>query len=152
MPLEEPIPGKKPINKIVIIVVVLVLILTGFYFIFNRQKNLPYPRGTKIENFKDFPEGFPKEVVLEKRPLQAANAVKYPDGKQDITVAYISEKPLVELLRQYAEILKRNNWTVKANRIMKGSGAILASKDAGELTITIAPVSDGTMVTFSYKK
>src|SRR3989344_7636037 len=60
-----------------------------------------YPPGTKIENPNEIPKEFPSGIVSASLTLTHIDTVNYPDGKEDITVAYNSAKTIGELLKFY---------------------------------------------------
>lgn len=153
-------------NKSVRIILVLAAIVLALFVVSAVLKNWyplkniikppqsAYPPGTKIDNPITVPNEFPVGIVNAGLTLTHIDTVNYPNGKEDITLAYNSTKTIGELLKFYSDLLKSKGWKIQTNQETANSGVILAVDPSNnKLFVTIVANSDGTSrVTFLYKK
>ncbi|MEK9179322.1 MAG: hypothetical protein AAB893_02535 [Patescibacteria group bacterium] len=146
-----------------VLVVGIILILAGLFYFFNlkNSKVAPYqvlsPEGyeigTTVSLYKNTPPGFPREIISENKELNYSGTVQAPDGGTQITVSYISDKNIPELVKMYKISLPKNGWTISESAVDDKVATISAFKTIERIIITTATAEDkGTMVTFQYEK
>ncbi|MEK7190454.1 MAG: hypothetical protein AAB661_01675 [Patescibacteria group bacterium] len=145
--------------------VVFILIIIGLFYLLNSKTPFfsaaptkvfapeNYPAGTTVSLYKNTPPGFPREIISENKELNYSGTVQAPDGGTQITVSYISDKNIPELVKMYKISLPKNGWTISESAVEDKVATISAFKTIERLIITTATAEDkGTMVTFQYEK
>lgn len=146
-----------------IIIVVLILLSLGFIFVFSGKisQEKPYQvltpevyeKGTVVALYKNTPPGFPKEVVLENKTLDYSGTVTTPQGKTQITVSYISDKSMQDIVSLYEKSLPSVGWNITEKTVYEKVSIIKATKGEQSVLLSIAPLRESeTMVTFQYIK
>lgn len=142
------------------ILFLVVLVLGGLYFVFTKYEKKPYKivtpdnyeAGTTVSLYKNIPPTFPTNIILEGKTLNYAGTVQGPDGKQKISVSYISNKSLEELSAMYSPSLEKVGWQISNKSESRLSISILAKKGENKLIVTAGQVKPGeVMVTFQYE-
>ena len=140
----------------VIVILVILVALTYFFW----MKDAPYkvftpegyPQGAQISVYKNLPEGFPDEVILEDKEFNGVGTLTTANQKTKTTVSYVSDKALAELAVMYENNFISMGWTITAKSISKNVGILQANKDGGKMILTIAPFLQKMVVTFQYEK
>lgn len=146
-----------------IIIIVLVLLSLGFIYVFSSkiagekpyQVLTPevYEKGTTVSLYKDTPPDFPKEVVLEDKTLDYSGAVTSPQGKTQITVSYVTDKSMQDVVALYSDFLPTVGWSITEKSVYIKVSIIKAFKGTQNVLMSIAPLEGrGTIVTFQYEK
>lgn len=143
-----------PREKIFIIIWFVAVALLSFFVgsSIKQANQAGYPKGTIIETYKSLPAEFPSDILAERYLLKDAAVVKYPGGGVDISLSYVSPQSLVSSLVLYSNHLKEIGWSIKTQKLLPDSGIISVAKDNAEMNITFIPKSNGTELSFSYKK
>lgn len=112
----------------------------------------PYPAGTQLQASTTAPSDFPQDVLREQYAIEKATTVTYPDGKTNITVSYLSENSIFNLLSLYTKYFQESYWKMQSSQLLQNSGVVVAKNEIGEIAVTMAPAKSGTgsKVTFSY--
>ena len=145
-----------------IIIIILVLLSLGFIYVFSSkiagekpyQVLTPevYEKGTTVSLYKNIPPDFPKEVVLEDKILDYSGAVTSPQGKTQITVSYVTDKSMQEVVDMYLGSLPGVGWKVAEKSVYIKVSIIKAFKGTQNILMSIAPLEGrGTIVTFQYE-
>ncbi len=165
LPQPQPGPGPKPriLNwKILISILVFCLAAVAVYALIvsrgSKKPALPsvavnpYPAGTQLQASSTAPSDFPSDVLREQYAIEKATTVTYPDGKTNITVAYLSENNIFNLLSLYTKYFQESYWKMQSSQLLQNSGVVVAKNEVGEIAVTMAPVKSGSgsKVTFSY--
>lgn len=142
----------------VIIILVCLFFVYLSYSVFLKEKPYKvltpdvYEEGTTVSLYKNVPPEFPKNVIAEEKVLNYSGTVSSPNGKKQITVSYVSDKTMSNLVTLYSEFLPKNNWELIARSVYEKVSIIQISKNERNIMLTIAPIKDGeTMVTFQYE-
>src|SRR3990167_791870 len=111
-----------------------------------------YATGTTVSLYKNTPPDFPKEVVLEDKILDYSGAVTSPQGKTQITVSYVTDKSMQEVVDMYLGSLPGVGWKVAEKSVYIKVSIIKAFKGTQNILMSIAPLEGrGTIVTFQYE-
>ncbi|MFA5888966.1 MAG: hypothetical protein WCW47_03715 [Candidatus Paceibacterota bacterium] len=151
------------IKYFIVIIIVLILLSLGFIYIFSVKisKETPYQtltpenyeKGTVVNLYKNIPPGFPKEVVLENKTLDYSGSVTTSQDKTRITVSYISDKNMQNVVGIYEKSLPDVGWNIVDKSIYEQVSIIRAIKEEQSILVSISPLKeDETMVTFQYEK
>jgi len=146
-----------------VIIIVLVLLSLGFIYVFSvkiggekpYQVLTPevYEKGTTVSLYKNIPPDFPREVVLEDKTLDYSGTVTSPQGKTQITVSYVTDKSMQDVVDVYLGSLPGVGWKVVEKSVYIKVSIIKAIKGTQSILISIAPLEGrGTKVTFQYEK
>jgi hypothetical protein len=134
------------------LVIVVLVVGIGYQIYRKFRPGSPYPAGTIITQAKEgIPAGFPGELLTEGAPLRHSDTVTYPDGKTDMTVDYITNRPVLEVLSVYRDNLRANSWIITRDFINQ-SGVIIGAKGQDRLAVTVSPDEKGSLVTVLYQK
>jgi len=146
-----------------VVVVIIILLLVGFVYITSvgvfgerpYQVLTPevYEKGTTVSLYKGTPPKFPEEVILEDKPLDYSGSVVSPQGKTQITVSYISNKTMNELVELYSQTLPSVGWGISEKSIYEKVSIIKTDKGDQSVLLSISPLEKGgVLVTFQYEK
>lgn len=142
-------------------VVCLGIIVGAIYFIVGLIRGAPektitpqgYEKGVTVDIYKSVPAGFPGGIILENKPLDYSGTVNRPDGKKVMTVSYISDKSMLDVLSDYTTSLPKKGWKIESSNISQNTAVMLVSKNSDKVFVSIAPVGkSGVMVSFQYEK
>ena len=145
-----------PLSTIIILVV-----LAGVIYFLNVKFSTPYktltpenyPPGTQINLYKNIPPGFPRELILESRPLTYSGTVITPEGRTRMTVSYVSTLKMSEILNLYRKTLSGRGWTITIKPASLQLSIIRAVKGEESAMITVAfTKNQGNVLTFQYEK
>jgi type III secretory pathway component EscV len=155
------------VSKKIFVLVLLVVLLAGLFFWLNRQKKnkekpnqntqqqikSPYPEGTKVANeLEQYPKGFPIFIVLEKTPIAQSSSVVLPNGRQKMSVLFISQKPVGEVFTEYEKVFKKYKWQILASENTPEVAVLMADNGEGLLSLTISKAGSNTQLKFVYEK
>lgn len=146
-----------------IIIIIIVLVLTSAVYLINLKKAyVPpmevltpdvYPVGTTVSLYEEAPSVFPREVIMENKPLDYSGEVTTPDGKTQVSVSYVSDQAMQAVVDVYVGALPNVGWTVTEKTVYTKVASIKATKGEENILLSIAPVKEGeTKVTFQYEK
>lgn len=156
---------------VIIAIIIFILLFLGYIYIFSitipkesLQTNSgpkpyqiltpdAYASGTIISLYKEIPPIFPKEVVLENKTLDYSGVVTDVQGKARITVSYVSDKSLKDIVDLYTQSLPGVGWGIAETSVYAKVSIIKITKGEESMLISIAPLQkSGTMVTFQYEE
>ncbi|HEY4508779.1 MAG TPA: hypothetical protein VJC13_00650 [Candidatus Paceibacterota bacterium] len=112
-----------------------------------------YATGTTVSLYKNTPPDFPKEVLLEDKILDYSGTVTSPQGKTQITVSYVTDKSMQDIVDMYTIHLPALGWAITQKSIYEKVSIIKATKNQQNILMSIAPLKMGeVMVTFQYEQ
>jgi hypothetical protein len=140
--------------------VCLLVLVAGVYF-YSKQGKVSQPHtiippqdtnSPTISLYNDVPPPFPREIILEDRPLDYAGSVALPDGSTQIKVSYKSTLPLIDLASLYGSTLPKKGWNVLSNTI-SNIVTIITEKKSNKIIITMVQLqANEVLVTFQLDK
>lgn len=159
--MEENNLEPKSISKYVWVVLSILIVIGVVYLVFLKSLETKpkavltpdsYPKGTTVSLYDSTPPDFPKEVVLEDKTLKYSGTVTNPQGGKQITVSYVSDKSMKDIVAMY-ETLPNIGWNITEKSVYEKVSIIKATKGEQSILISIAPLQEAeTMVTFQFEK
>jgi hypothetical protein len=112
-----------------------------------------YPVGTVISLYERVPPMFPREIILEDKELKYSGVVAKPDGKEQITVSYVSDKEAEDLVYLYNNTLKKEGWDVRVKDLRHSNYLLTSTKAEDTVMLTISLNRESKpLLTFQYEK
>jgi len=156
--------GKTSISKIVLpVVLVLVCLFVGYLLFykssFQGEKSVApviydtLPEGYKFDVMAEnkYPEGFPESLIVKGGEWQRAEDTENGYGKRMRVVELIYKR--IEpafLLPLFQKNFEDNNWTTDEIRNTGSTIVRVFGKDSDTMTLTIVPISENSLVNFTY--
>lgn len=110
---------------------------------------------TQVSLYKNAPPDFPKEILPQNITINSSGKVSDPSGKTQITVSYISDKNITDLVDSYNSSLPKNGWNILLKSIVTSTNVatIKATKENQSIQIIVTPLKNQEMIiTFQYQK
>ncbi len=149
-------------SKVSYFVLIVIILIIGYFSYANyRTRNVPrevinsevYGAGSTISLYDGVPADFPKEVVLEGKPLKYSGVVASPQNSSKINVSYISSRTVNDALAFYKVELEKLGWNLRDRSTSFTTALLLANKEGKNVTITFAPAQNNeTLITFQYEQ
>ncbi len=96
------------------------------------------------------PAGFPQNIPVELASIISSETLSYPDRKATLyNVAYFSSKQQEELFVTYGNFLKKEGYKITRTDKSIANMMYEATKDKTDISVTIAPQTNGMRVLVS---
>ncbi len=112
-----------------------------------------YPTGSTISIYSKIPPMFPAGVILENTELKNSSVLSLPDGKIQVSLSYISEQKIPDLVNLYTSTLSKSGWSVSVADLRHSNYVLTASKAGDTVIITMSLTRElQPLLSFQYEK